>query len=75
MGAGELEPDPVGSEISPQNEKDVAVQEERESGDKATGMKLDPHGFPLQPQPTSDPRGRFLPQIQSGNVSNHIQIR
>lgn len=23
----------------------------------AAGLKLDPHGFPLHPQPSSDPRG------------------
>ncbi|KAF2103119.1 MFS general substrate transporter [Rhizodiscina lignyota] len=55
MGTGELEPDPT-SEIAVQNEKDITVQEERDGNDKATGLKLDPHGFPLHPQPSSDPR-------------------
>lgn len=25
----------------------------------AAGLKLDPHGFPLHPQPSSDPRGKI----------------
>jgi hypothetical protein len=29
----------------------------------ASGLKLDPHGFPLHPQPSNDPRGKSISAI------------
>jgi hypothetical protein len=29
----------------------------------AAGLKLDPHGFPLHPQPSNDPRGKSISAI------------
>lgn len=47
-------------EIAVKREKDSSVHDEQNvtNTNKANGLKLDPHGFPLQPQPTSDPMGK-----------------
>ena len=57
MDSKEGRQDPLGGEIAVQDEKDVAIHDAGSGSDKATGLKLDPHGLPLRPQPSSDPRG------------------
>lgn len=47
--------------ITVQKEKDAGVMYDHQnpaSSTKENSLKLDPHGFPLQPQPTSDPMGK-----------------
>ena len=58
MGNPELESDPR-SEIEVQDEKSNGngVHDELDGADKATGLRLDPHGYPLSPQPSTDPEG------------------
>jgi hypothetical protein len=57
MGNPELESD-LQAEIAVQEKSNGnGIHEEGNGIDKGTGLKLDPHGFPLSPQPSSDPRG------------------
>ena len=57
MSAKEEEQHPLDGEIAMQSEKHVAIQDDGNSSEKANALKLDPHGLPLQPQPSSDPKG------------------
>lgn len=38
-------------------ESKTSVTHDEKLGDSSLNLKLDPHGFPLRPQPTDDPLG------------------
>lgn len=40
-------------------DKTLAAPEHKEALEVGSQMKLDPHGFPLRPQPSDDPRGKY----------------
>lgn len=40
-------------------DKTLAASEHKEALEVGSQIKLDPHGFPLRPQPSDDPRGKY----------------
>ncbi len=46
-------------------EHDILSHSDKEVGDPSPALKLDPHGYPLRPQPSDDPLGAYTALLKS----------